>query len=97
MLHYSYFDSPLGRILLAGDGAGLRLMHMQQGHTIPQPEPDWQPDHPLLHETIRQLEAYFAGTLRPISGKPAATRAISSLRLSMPSGAFVFGSGLLST
>jgi methylated-DNA-[protein]-cysteine S-methyltransferase len=64
MMNYSYVPSPLGPILIAGDRSGLRLINFQQGKKKRRPEADWVEDSRPWRETIRQLEAYFAGTLR---------------------------------
>jgi methylated-DNA-[protein]-cysteine S-methyltransferase len=64
MTTYGYFDSPIGRLLLAQDGAGLCQLTFEQ-HKHPRPvQADWQRDDGAFAETDRQLEAYFAGTRR---------------------------------
>jgi methylated-DNA-[protein]-cysteine S-methyltransferase len=64
MIYYSYIASPLGSLLVAGDAAGLKLIHFQRG-TTPHPlAPDWHEDRQPLRQAIDQIEAYFAGTLR---------------------------------
>ncbi|MCY1279591.1 Methylated-DNA--protein-cysteine methyltransferase [compost metagenome] len=59
-MHYRYHDSPTGRLLLAGDEGGLRMLYMdlEQKHY---PELDWHEGSPLLDEVARQLDEYFAG------------------------------------
>lgn len=59
-MHFRYHDSPTGRLLLAGDDSGLRMLYMdlEQRHY---PEPDWREGSPLLDEVARQLDEYFAG------------------------------------
>jgi methylated-DNA-[protein]-cysteine S-methyltransferase len=64
MMYYSYLTSPLGRLLIAGDSAGLRLIHFQRGPQQGRPAPDWQEDRRPLGAALTQLEAYFAGALR---------------------------------
>jgi methylated-DNA-[protein]-cysteine S-methyltransferase len=64
MMYYSYLTSPLGRLLIAGDSAGLRLIHFQRGPQQGRPAPDWHEDQRPLDAALTQLEAYFAGTLR---------------------------------
>jgi methylated-DNA-[protein]-cysteine S-methyltransferase len=64
MMTYSYVTSPLGPILIAGDTSGLRLINFQQGKKKRLPETDWVEDSRPWRQTIRQLEAYFAGILR---------------------------------
>jgi len=62
-MNYSYHDSPIGRLLLAGDAAGLRRLHMDEARpwTIPN---DWN-ERPTEFDKLRQqLDAYFAGSLQ---------------------------------
>jgi methylated-DNA-[protein]-cysteine S-methyltransferase len=62
-VYYDYLDSPVGRLLLALDGQGLRRVHFERGrHVLPVPE-DWQHGPGALHEARGQLNAYFAGKL----------------------------------
>jgi methylated-DNA-[protein]-cysteine S-methyltransferase len=67
MLYYSYMTSPLGPLLLAGDSAGLRLIHFQRGMTRTPIASDWHEDRQFFAAAIEQIEAYFAGTLRQFS------------------------------
>jgi len=59
---YTQIESPLGPLLLAADQAGLREIRFVGRHPA-QPESSWIEDRAPLTETIRQLEAYFAGDL----------------------------------
>jgi methylated-DNA-[protein]-cysteine S-methyltransferase len=61
---YTYYDSPLGRTLLAADERGLRLVSFAAGKRPERPGSDWRKDAAPLQEAIRQLRAYFAGELR---------------------------------
>jgi methylated-DNA-[protein]-cysteine S-methyltransferase len=54
----------VGRLLLAGDAAGLRILSFQDGRRPLTPGDDWQPATTPFREAIEQLEAYFAGKLR---------------------------------
>jgi methylated-DNA-[protein]-cysteine S-methyltransferase len=56
---YDTLDSPIGELLLAGDGDALTAVHM--GGT---PAPGWRRDRSALREASDQLQAYFAGDLR---------------------------------
>jgi methylated-DNA-[protein]-cysteine S-methyltransferase len=60
---YTHVASPLGLLLIAGDDSGLR--HIMFPREVPPqfPDPTWREDAAPLAETIRQLEAYFAGEL----------------------------------
>jgi methylated-DNA-[protein]-cysteine S-methyltransferase len=64
MMHYTYMQSPVGRLLLAGDEAGLRLIGFPAGKRPIEPKPDWRNDAPCLRPAVEQLAAYFAGDLR---------------------------------
>ncbi|MNM93774.1 Methylated-DNA--protein-cysteine methyltransferase [compost metagenome] len=59
-MYYRYHDSPIGRLLLAGDEHGLHLLHMDaaEAYTLP---PDWSEATDQLDEAVRQLDEYFAG------------------------------------
>ncbi len=61
---YREIDSPLGRLLLAGDAAGLRLLGLQAGTQPVVIDPQWQRDETAFVEAAVQLEEYFAGARR---------------------------------
>jgi len=60
---YTQIESPIGALLLAADDAGLRQILFVNGRHPAQPEPSWEEDRAPHSETIRQLQAYFAGEL----------------------------------
>ena len=62
-MYYSHMDSPIGRLLLAGDEGGLRLISFPTGSRTRYVEPDWIENDAPFVETKRQLAAYFAGEL----------------------------------
>ncbi len=59
MTHYDTIDSPIGELLMAGDGRALTAVHMNGT-----PAPGWKRDRGALREPAAQLESYFAGELR---------------------------------
>ena len=63
-MNYCYFDSPIGRLLLAGDAQGLKLLSFPSGKMAQQPESDWREDKTAFPEARKQLGEYFAGTRR---------------------------------
>ena len=63
-MQYRFFDSPIGPLLLAADSQGVRFLLFGTGRRPVAPQPDWEPDAGLLKEPVRQLVAYFKGTLR---------------------------------
>lgn len=66
-MYYTYHDSPVGRLLLAGDDTGLHLISFPSGRKTRSPERDWVEDARPVHDAIAQLDAYFAGTLQEFS------------------------------
>ena len=64
MTHYTYMESPVGRLLLAGDEEGLQRVAFAKGGKEARPDPDWSPDDRPLRRAVEQLKAYFAGDLR---------------------------------
>jgi methylated-DNA-[protein]-cysteine S-methyltransferase len=60
-LLYTRMDSPIGELLLTGDGHALRGLHMMQGRRPVAMGADWlQADH-AFEEVCAQLTDYFAG------------------------------------
>ncbi|MGH2763140.1 MAG: methylated-DNA--[protein]-cysteine S-methyltransferase [Thermoleophilaceae bacterium] len=61
---YGTLDSPLGELLLVGDGEALTGLHMLPEHRHPPGVgPGWRRDPASFAEAVRQLRAYFAGEL----------------------------------
>ena len=59
-IYYTWMESPVGKLLLAADEAGLRHTTFEPAT----PGPNWRESAGPLRETIRQLRAWFAGELR---------------------------------
>jgi len=57
-------ESPVGKLLLAADAAGLRVLSFESSKRAAPVEPDWREDRAPFVEAIRQLKAYFDGELR---------------------------------
>jgi methylated-DNA-[protein]-cysteine S-methyltransferase len=57
-------ESPVGRLLLAGDEEGLQLVGFAEGKNQPQPESDWRYHTEPLRSAVGQLSDYFAGNRR---------------------------------
>jgi len=60
-MYYCYMQTPVGKLLLAGDDQGLRQVDFQDGPHPAKPQADWQEDEKPFCEVIAQLEEYFAG------------------------------------
>jgi methylated-DNA-[protein]-cysteine S-methyltransferase len=61
MMRYRYRESPVGRLLLAGDEEGLRHLHLDEAEPW-NPPADWQEDGRAFGALCRQLDEYFAGS-----------------------------------
>ena len=61
--YYCYHQSPIGKLLLAGDGESLSLLGFPRGKMQRQHETDWVLDAAPFRATAAQLEQYFAGEL----------------------------------
>jgi methylated-DNA-[protein]-cysteine S-methyltransferase len=57
-------STPIGRLLLTGDEAGLRGISFQSGIHPATVESEWERSEEPFQEAIAQLDAYFAGRLR---------------------------------
>ncbi|MFP4088433.1 MAG: methylated-DNA--[protein]-cysteine S-methyltransferase [Desulfobacteraceae bacterium] len=68
---YCRIDSPVGRLLIAGDDAGLRLIRFPNRIRNGEPGILWKKNPEPLREVILQLEAYFNGTRRTFDLHPA--------------------------
>ena len=65
MLRYTLMPTPIGELVLAGDGQALVAVSFTDGRKAPQPVPtDWVRDDGAFARAIAQLRAYFAGELR---------------------------------
>ena len=62
-MYYTYMDSPVGRLLLAGEADGLALISFPEDRYRREPGPDWQADQGNFGAALDQLGAYFAGEL----------------------------------
>ena len=64
-MNYCYLDTPIGKLLLAGDEEGVhRITFPTKGkpHEAAQPEPGWiESARGPLKEAVRQLKEYFKG------------------------------------
>jgi methylated-DNA-[protein]-cysteine S-methyltransferase len=58
---YTKMDSPIGELLLVGDGETLSGLYMQDGRKPKRIAADWSESSAAFAEVKRQLEEYFAG------------------------------------
>jgi methylated-DNA-[protein]-cysteine S-methyltransferase len=66
-LSFGYCDSPVGRLLLAGEAQALTLISFPGGSRAQRPAPGWQRDDSVFAEVRDQLAEYFAGTRKAFS------------------------------
>lgn len=65
-IHFTEIPSPIGQLTLVASQLGLMAIYMEK-HTKPAGDrTQWSkdPTHPILTETKKQLDSYFAGTRR---------------------------------
>jgi methylated-DNA-[protein]-cysteine S-methyltransferase len=60
-LSYTTIDSPIGELLLLGDGHALRGLYMQGGRKPIEVHESWERDDASFATVIAQLGEYFAG------------------------------------
>jgi methylated-DNA-[protein]-cysteine S-methyltransferase len=64
-MRYCYAESPIGSLLIAGDGEGIHLIGFPKKGKPQRPDADWtQSMTGPLAEAVRQLREYFAGRRR---------------------------------
>ena len=63
-LQYTYMDSPVGQLLLAGEGETLHYLSFPTGKMAIKPAPDWIFYNTAFKSARQQIEAYFAGQLK---------------------------------
>jgi hypothetical protein len=61
---YTTTESPIGELLLAGDGRALHRLDMREGKRPVAIDPSWARDDGAFAEVSRQLGEYFDGARR---------------------------------
>ena len=61
MMYYCYLDTPIGELLLAGEGDELSMIGFPKGAMRRDPEPDWIYNEEPLEKARTQLAEYFSG------------------------------------
>lgn len=62
-IFYAYHTTPIGKLLLAGDGEYLNVLGFPNGKMQKRHEKDWLKDASPFKEASFQLDSYFAGEL----------------------------------
>ena len=63
-MSYTRIESPVGKLLLAGDEQGLRQVSFESSKRAAAVQTDWREDRAPFAEVMRQLRAYFGGELK---------------------------------
>ena len=85
-LRYTIIPSPIGRLLLVGDGRALHRLDMQEGRRPVAIRPSWQRDETAFGDVTMQLGEYFRGARRAfdleleLAGNPFELRVWRALR-----------------
>jgi len=58
---YWIWPSPVGQLLLTGDGHALRGLNFQDGAHPLEIDEEWKKERGPFKDVIKQLERYFAG------------------------------------
>jgi methylated-DNA-[protein]-cysteine S-methyltransferase len=66
-MYYTYLDTPIGELLLAGDQQALHEIGFPQGPKRRRAQSDWERDDGVFTEVKSQLNQYFAGTRQSFS------------------------------
>jgi methylated-DNA-[protein]-cysteine S-methyltransferase len=83
---YTTTQSPIGELLLAGDGHSLHGLYMQDGRRPQAVEPGWRRDDAAFAGVLGQLAEYFDGARRTfdvplsLSGNPFELRVWEALQ-----------------
>ena len=67
--HYCYLDSPLGKLILAGDKHFLKLIEFPDQKKEKKPEKNWLYSEPRFKSESDELIRYFEGQLKKFSIK----------------------------
>ncbi|HEY6341450.1 MAG TPA: methylated-DNA--[protein]-cysteine S-methyltransferase [Bryobacteraceae bacterium] len=64
-MNYQYLETPIGKLLIAGDGETVRIIAFPKNGRARDPQPGWiEGSTGATEETVRQLREYFAGRRR---------------------------------
>lgn len=93
-MYWHQAPTPIGPLLLAGDGDALKLVHFQAGPRPLRPPRAWVANAAPFRATVRQLAEYFAGRRRefdlPLAADGTAfQRAVWRVLATIPYGATI--------
>jgi methylated-DNA-[protein]-cysteine S-methyltransferase len=77
-VYFTYCDSPIGKLLLAGDAQALRIISLPNDRHHLVPADDWQQSDDALHNAVEHGTTVSYGELAQRLEKPTATRAVGA-------------------
>jgi len=72
-MQYRYIESPIGKLLLAGDKNGLAMIGFKEGKGIVVPDFTWRYSDDFFNDVEQQLSEYFRGIRKIFDLKLAPT------------------------
>lgn len=66
-MYYTQYDSPIGQLLLVGDGENIHKILFPKDRRPTEPDEAWNQNDSAFTPLIEQLNAYFEGTLKQFS------------------------------
>lgn len=66
-MHYTYFETPIGKLLLAGNEKTLSLIGFPEGKGKVAPRENWQESSTMFDLVKQQLQEYFSGSRQEFS------------------------------
>ncbi len=66
-MHYTYLETPIGKLLLAGNEQALSLVGFPEGKGKVAPQRDWLASSSMFDSAKQQLMEYFAGSRQDFS------------------------------
>lgn len=66
-MYYTFYESPVGKLLLAGDESGLKFLDFPDTDSRFEQAEDWVKSESRFTSVVEQLQAYFSGDLTTFS------------------------------
>lgn len=66
-MYYAQYDSPIGQLLLVGDGEKIHKIVFPDDRRPTEPEESWELQSSAFASLTEQLDAYFVGSLQEFS------------------------------
>jgi len=60
-VYYTFMDSPIGQLMLAGSETALEVVGFPSGNKARGADPNWERNDAPFARAVKQLREYFAG------------------------------------